>query len=75
MGMLNHFAWFTLFHIYTKFSNGTGLFMNLQKSIVYHGVCDMGIIAYFHRVFGMAVELMMGARNILDSILSHVAIR
>lgn len=65
MGMLNRLAWLTHFHIFAKFANATGLYMNLQKSIVFHGICDMEVIAYIHILFGVASELMSGGMKYL----------
>jgi len=59
MGMLNLFAWLTLFHVFTKFAKATGLHMNLQKSIVYHGICDMEAVAYIKSLFGIDAEQRM----------------
>lgn len=58
MGMLNHFTNLCLFHIFNKFSNASGLYMNAQKSIIYHGNFELDIIAYIKNIFGIEVELM-----------------
>jgi len=65
MGMLNHFSWLTLFHKFTKFANATTLYMNLHKSIIYHGICDMEIVAYIKSLFGVEVDQMMNGMKYL----------
>jgi len=65
MGMLNCFAWMTLFHVFTKFSNAIGLHMNLQKFIFYHNICDMEMIYFIKSIFWIDVEPMMSSMKYL----------
>lgn len=65
MGMVNRFAWLTLFQVFSKFANATGLHMNLQKSIVYHDICDMEVISYIKSLFGVVAALMMSGMKYL----------
>jgi len=65
MGMLNRFAWLCLFHIFRKFANATGLHMNVHKSIIFHGDCDLEIIAYIKKLFGVEAEMMVNGMKYL----------
>ena len=65
MCMLNRFAWLTLFHVFKFFSNTTGLHMSLEKSTIYHGLCDMEGIYYIKVLFGIEVELMTNGMKCL----------
>lgn len=58
MGMLHRLSWLSLFHIFRKFSNASGLYMNAQKSILYHGDCDLDTIIYIKNLFGIDFKLM-----------------
>lgn len=39
--------------------------MNNQKYIIFHGICDMEVIAYIHILFGVDSELMLGGMKYL----------
>lgn len=54
MGILNRFAWLHFFHIFTKSGNAFGLILNQCKSSIVHDHCDMEIIDYIRRLFGVA---------------------
>lgn len=58
MGMLNHFSQLCLFHIFRRFSNATGLYLNAQKSIVFHGKCALDIIIYIKNLFGIEAQFL-----------------
>lgn len=66
MGMLNRFAWLCPFHIFRIFANATALHMNVQKSIIFHGCCDMEIIAYIRNPFGIEAEMMKNGMKYLQ---------
>lgn len=65
MGMVNRFAWLALFHIFAKFGNCMGLIMNLHKSIILYGTCDMEDITYIRRLFGVGTETLVGGMKYL----------
>jgi len=46
MGMIFCFSWLCLVHIYSRFANASSLPMNVNKSILYHGQCDLETISY-----------------------------
>lgn len=39
--------------------------MNLQKSILYHNICDMEVVSYIKSLFGVAADLMMSGMKYL----------
>jgi len=66
VGILNRFSWLHLFHIFTKFGNASGLILNQCKSSIVHDQCDMEIIDYIRRLFGVASEILIGGMKYLD---------
>lgn len=75
MGMINGFAWLTLFHIFAKFWNVIELYMNLQKPIILHGTCDPRVIANIHRLFGVAADTLTRGMKYFGYHISPVVIR
>lgn len=65
MGKINRFAWLDLFHIFEKFGNATGHIMNLQKSIILYGTCDMEDISYIHKLVGVGTKTLVGGMKYL----------
>jgi len=53
MGMICRFSWLCLFHIFSRFANATGLHMNVNKSILYHGQRNVESITNIKCIFGI----------------------
>lgn len=51
MGMIFHFSWLCLLHIFSRFANASGLHMNVNKYVLHHGQCDLETISYIKVYF------------------------
>lgn len=60
MGMITKINWLELYHIFYKFRNATGIFMNHQKYIILYGKSNMEDIKCIQRLFGVDADSLVG---------------
>lgn len=65
MGMIKRIDCFVLYHIFKRFENALSLIMNLLKSSILYGSCNMDDIAYIQNLFGIGEDSLEGGTTYL----------